>query len=71
MIWSPARLPFIAEVPPAVAVGDVHAGQERAVDVVGDLNPGADGERLIGFDVAERAQIGGDARRQAERRTER
>ena len=51
------------EVPAAVAVRDVHAGQERAVDGVGDLDPGAAREGLVGLDVAQIAQIGGDARR--------
>ena len=56
------------EVPAAVGVGDVHAGQERAVDGVGNLDPGAAREGLVGLDVAQIAQIGSDARGQANAR---
>ena len=53
-------------VPPASPVGHVRPGQQCAVDVVGELHPGGDGEGLIGLDVAERPEVGGHARRQTE-----
>ena len=64
----PGAAALHVQLPTAVAIRHVHASEEGAVDGVGDLDPGAEGESLIGLDVAQIAQVGGDALRKADPR---
>ena len=64
----PGAAALHVQLPTAVAIRHVHASEEGAVDGVGDLDPGAVREGLIGLDVAQIAQIRGDALGKADRR---
>jgi hypothetical protein len=61
MICTSGAAALHGEVPAAIGVRDVHAGEERAVDRVANLDPGAAREGLVGLDVAQTSQIGSDA----------